>query len=500
MNKKLNKLLHMPKWLLAHLCLVLLLRIPSFFMPYSYGDELIYLSLGDAVRKGITLYSGIHDNKPPLLYLTAAVAGNLFWFKAILAFWSLGTVYVFWKLSQILLQKNNKGQILSTTIFAILTTIPLLEGHIANAENFMIGLTMLGFYLLLKRSPNSKTLFISGILFSLATLFKVPAAFDIPAIIFYWLVTQKVVNKKSLIKIAKRTFVLAIGFAIPIMLTFIWYYLRGAFKEYLIAAFLQNFGYLSSFRPGDVQKPFLEKNGPLLLRGVIVALSGILLYWKRKNVSKQFLFTTFWLFLTLFAVSLSERPYPHYLLQSVAPISILFTFLFTSKRMEQVYSIIPLFFVFLVPFYFHFWHYETISYYQRFFKLATQQISVEQYLDSFGGNVQSNYKIANYVSSLTKPEEKVFVWGDGVAIYSISRRLPPIKYVADYHISDFSSQKEVASELWDNMPSLIVVLPNSEPFPELTYLIQTNYGLIDTIEGAKFWKLLSPQVRSLMYY
>jgi 4-amino-4-deoxy-L-arabinose transferase-like glycosyltransferase len=500
MAKKLSNLLHLPKWLFVLLAAVLILRIPSFFLPYSYGDELIYLSLGEAIRQGIPLYSGIHDNKPPLLYITAAIAGNLFWFKAILAFWSLGTIYVFWKLSEVLLPKKLMAQKLATAIFAILTTIPLLEGHIANAENFMIGPIMLGFYLLLKTKPTNKNLFISGLLFSIAALYKIPAAFDIPAIIFYWIVIQKRLDKASIVKIAKRTGMLMLGFMLPIAITFIWYYFRGAFKEYLIAAFLQNFGYLSSWRPSDEQKPFLEKNGPLLIRGTVVAIAGMILFIKKNKVSQQFLFTTIWLFLTLFAVALSERPYPHYLLQSAAPISILLTILFTSNRMEQVYSIIPLFFVFLVPYYFHFWHYETLSYYQRFINLATNKISTEEYIDSFGGQILSNYKISQYVASLTKPHEKVFVWGDGVAIYAISKRHPPIKYVADYHIKDFSSNEEVLTQLTNNMPSLIVVLPNSNPFPELNMFIVGNYGQTDSVDDAEIWKLLSPQVRSLLSY
>jgi MFS superfamily sulfate permease-like transporter len=74
---------NLPNWLLGILALIFILRIPSFFEPYYYGDEMVYLTLGQGVRQGLTLYKDIHDNKPPLLYLTAAVAGNLFWFKVI---------------------------------------------------------------------------------------------------------------------------------------------------------------------------------------------------------------------------------------------------------------------------------------------------------------------------------------------------------------------------------------------------------------------------------
>ena len=35
----------LPNWLVGILALVLILRIPSFFEPYYYGDEMVYLTL-----------------------------------------------------------------------------------------------------------------------------------------------------------------------------------------------------------------------------------------------------------------------------------------------------------------------------------------------------------------------------------------------------------------------------------------------------------------------
>src|SRR3990167_7243647 len=95
--QKLISVIDTPLWLEFFFVFLLILRIPSFFEPYYYGDEMIYLALGEGIRQGIPLYLGLHDNKPPLLYITAAIAGNLFVFKVILAFWNLITVYGFWK-------------------------------------------------------------------------------------------------------------------------------------------------------------------------------------------------------------------------------------------------------------------------------------------------------------------------------------------------------------------------------------------------------------------
>ncbi len=494
-NKFLDKI-HLPLWLTIILALVLLFRVPNFIEPYSYGDEMIYLSLGEAVRQGIPLYGGIHDNKPPLLYLTAAIAGNLFWFKVILAAWSLITVVLFWKLSKVLFPKSIKFQKVSTIIFAILTTIPLLEGHIANAENFMIGPIIAAFLILLSKKLNFKNLFTAGVLFSIATLFKVPAAFDIPAIIFLWIAMAGLKTKKLKV-IAKNTLYLSVGFITPIAATFVWYFARGAFSEYLIAAFLQNFGYLSSWRPDDVVEPFLTRNGPLLIRAGVVAVGLAILYWKRKKFSKQFIFITAWLLLNLFAASLSERPYPHYLLQAVPAISLLLGILFTQKTMGQSLSIIPLTVALLVPVYLNYWHYSTTAYYVRFAKFATNNMTKEEYLDSFGGHIIRNYEISTFLVQSTTRSDKVFVWGGNSSmVYALSRRLPPIRYVASYHIKDFSSPEETIIALKKSPPKQIVILPSSSPFPELIMFLRENYILVSTIKGAEIWNQISPEIKA----
>ncbi|OGM09553.1 hypothetical protein A2159_00185 [Candidatus Woesebacteria bacterium RBG_13_34_9] len=491
------KKLHTPKWLFLLLSIVFILRIPSFFEPYSYGDEMIYLSLGEAIRRGIPLYSAIHDNKPPLLYIMAAIAGNLFWFKAILTIWILATIYIFWKFMCILFPNKKDGQRAAVIIFALLTTLPLLEGNIVNAELFMIGSTILAFTILLSKNLTTKKIFLSGVLFSISILFKVPAVFDIPAIIFLWITTEKLNNKYLKIFI-KKVLLLAGGIATPIIITAVWFFLHGALKNYIFAAFMQNVGYLSSWRPSDVEKSFLVRNAPLLIRGAVVAFGLVLLYLKKKSLSKKFIFASSWLLLTLFAVTLSERPYPHYLIQSVPPISILLAILITEKTIEQILTIIPVTLALFVPFYYHFWYYKTIPYYVRFTKLITNKISYQEYLTSFGSHVPRDYKIANFLLKASNKNNKVFIWGEASPIYALSKRFPPGKYITDYHIKDFSSEIETINILTKDMPEYIVIMPNSSNFLDLGAYLSKNYAVIENIDGVNIWKLLSPNVRSLL--
>ncbi len=484
---KIGDILHlpdMPNWVVGILALVLILRIPSFFEPYYYGDEMIYMSLGEGIRHGLTLYKDIFDNKPPLLYLTAAVAGNLFWFKAILTFWSLATVFIFYKLSKFLFENKERTQQIATLIFAILTTIPLLEGNTINAELFMIGPSILALLILLKKDGSWKKIFVAGVLFGIAALFKIPALFDFPIIIFYWFITNASEQWKNTFK---NTFILGLGFAAPILLTFIWYGFRGALPEYIQAAFLQNVGYLSSFRPEDIQKPFLVRNGPLLVRGLILLFGSGILYFFRKKLSNKFILFSLWTLFALFAVSLSERPYPHYFIQVIAPISLLLAMFFTDKTLEQSLTIIPLALAFTVPVYYKFYFYPTASYYQRFINFAGQKINKTTYFNSFSSTVSRNYQIAEFLSQSSRENDQVFMWDpDSATVYALAKRLPPIKYVADYHINDYSSRIKVVDILSQNQPKFIILTSN-HPYPEINNLLKSKYLLITQIGNADIY-------------
>lgn len=487
--KNFLKNLETPLWLFLLLFVILILRIPSFFEPYSYGDEMIYLTLGNAIRKGVGLYSHIHDNKPPLLYILAGISGNLFWFRAILAIWHSITVFIFWKLSAFLYPKNNRFQIVATTIFAIFTTIPLLEGNIANAEMFMIGTTIFAFYILLSKKPTPINLILAGTLLSVSSLFKMPAIFEIPVILFFWLSAIKKFSSQKIWTAIKYFLFVIAGFLIPITMTFIWYLVNGSFFEYLSAAYLQNFGYLSSWRPDNSQDPFLIKNGPLLLRGLVTLFLILVLIYKRKKLPSQFIFVSLWLFFTLFAVTLSERPYPHYLIQSMPPVALLSGMLFCSKGIEQILAITPLTIFLFVPVYYKYWHYPTFSYYQRFVNFSLGKIDKETYFSSFGGNIMTNYKIAHYLNSMAHPEDRIFVLGDTATIYALTRKLPPIKYVADYHINDFSSFAQMTDVMKDNPPAFIIILPKQSVPGEIRSLIHNYYYFAENFNRTTLWKL-----------
>lgn len=479
----------LPKWLVLLLIVVFLIRIPSLFEPYYYGDEMIYLVLGQGVRQGLVLYKSLHDNKPPLLYFTAAIAENMFWFRAILTAWTICSVTLFWKFANTVFQKNKQIVKVATVFFAITTSIPIFEGQIANAELFMILPTIASVFLLYQY-VSVKRLILAGVLLSIASLYKIPAAFDAFAIVLLIIMNNVEKKKWTVTKVVRDLFLFSVSFAVPILASIAFYYLAGAGKEYLVAAFLQNVGYVSSFRPQDQVDPFLVRNAPLLIRFAIMSISLLILFFLKRKLSKPFVVASAWIMTSLFAVTLSERPYPHYLIQALPAMSVLVGMLVASKRIEQAYTIIPLWITSMVIVFYSFWYYPIPNYIQRFAGVIHAQENPSAYRGLFGPTVERTYKLAQLINLTVAPNDRIFVWKDSAPVYALSRHLPPIKYTAGYHVDDFSSAEETVNALADTKPVLIILLPNEPTLANILQLLSKEYYLLTTIDGAEVWKKL----------
>ena len=475
-RKRLKKKFFSSYWLILVLGMMFLLRLPLLFEPFTYADEGIYLTLGQALRKGLVLYRDIHDNKPPMLYLIAALGENFTAYRLIHFFWSFATIFIFYKLSQFLFSKNKRAIIISTSVFAILTSLHTFESNIANAENFMILPIITAFYLILPEISQNhfgKRWFAAGVLFSLAVLFKVPAIFDFAAaIVLLFLIDQK---RSTSSTIQSLVFSL-LGFLLPIFITILYFASQNALPQYLSTAFSQNLPYLSSWGGSNVKMGGL----PLILigRALIVFLIVILLFLFRKNFSLTAKLVITWFSFSLFAALLSSRPYPHYLIQVLPSFSLAFGF-FAFDKIKKWLKSIPVFLglTFVLTFIsFRFWYYPNLPYLVNFYQFAFGIKSRQDYFSNFDKQALSLYEAAAFIKTHTSPQEKIFIWGTEPSIYALSHRLPVGRYTVSYHIIDFNGYQETMMALTNNPPRwLIKTQDEKTPFPQLQEFIEDNY-------------------------
>lgn len=432
------------------------LRLPSLFEPFTYGDEGIYLTLGQALRKGLILYKDIHDNKPPALYLLAALAGSFSQFRIILFVWSLATILVFFKLAQVLFPKNKNAVLLTTFIFTLISSSHTFEANIANAENFMMLPVLIAFWFTLQK----KAYFLAGLLIGLAALFKIPAAFDLLPL----LLMANLFNQWLLI---------LTGFISPILLTVFYFQYHHALSFYLKAAFSQNIPYLSSWSGNSTW--------PLLIRASLLGLLVIGLIIFRKRVSLAIKVILLWFGFSLFAALLSGRPYPHYLIQVLPAFSLSFGFFYFQKRFKLIFwSLLSILMAAWIIF--RFWYYPNLPYLANFYQFLIGARTKQAYFTKFDNKAEAIYQTAKFIQTHTQPTEKIFIWGTQPSIYALSHRLPAGRYTTSYHISDFNGYQETLIALEKEKPVFIIITNEEKrPFPDLDILIKENYRLIKQI-------------------
>jgi len=460
---------------MLYVILFFILRLPSLFEPYWYGDEGIYLALGQGIRRGLLLYQQIHDNKPPTLYYLAAFSQTVFGFRLLLLLVMIPTIYFFYHLAKKFL--SPRLTTLSTLLFLILTSIPLIEGNIANAEVFMLLPTILAVYFFL--SPKSRFSFlVSGLLLGLAFTIKVPVAFE-AAFLGLWIL----IFQKSKIK---NLFIFSLSFVTPILLYLLYFTLRGALQPFLFAALLQNFGYLSSWSTGTQQSSVAS--GGLMWRGLILMVTWVISFflYRRRLISKNLFFISAWFFAALFGTLLSGRPYPHYLIEILPPLCLLIFYFPKAKLWVSLVVFLFISSLFRYKFYF----YPVFSYYRNFYTYAVGRKSLDNYRQYFSPEMSQNYLLADKIKSLTTPTDRIYVWGDQSYLYSLSDRLPSTKYIVSYHVVDFNAYDLTISQLKVITPKLIVYYSQpSRPFPDLDTFISDYYSLIDQIGSAYIFKL-----------
>ncbi|MBI2028083.1 MAG: hypothetical protein HYT07_00605 [Candidatus Levybacteria bacterium] len=448
-----------------------LLRFPSLFEPYWYGDEGVYHAVGMSLNNGLLLYRDIFDNKPPLLYIIYSIfQSNLFLIKLLSSTFGILSIIFFFLLAKKLFYSFKNSNIpiyLSTSIFAFLFGLPLIEGNIANAENFMLLPIIIAAFLTvhmtrkpLETNQKSYILFIIGILLSLAFLVKIVATFDFAAI-FVFLVISKHISIKNIKTIFKEFKLLFAGFLLPIVITSIFFLIKGAFLDFLNATLFTNIPYV-----GYGNKIW---NLPVLLfiKGLLLLGSVTYIYSKRHVLDKTMIFIFIWLAFSLFNAFFSQRPYTHYVLVLLPSLSLLVGLIFSAKKYQKI--ILLLLFVVLLITIKNFRLYsftKSFLYYPNFVSYIIGQKSTFSYQAFFDRNTPSDYEIALFIKPRVETNDKVFVWGNNAQVYKLIDVPPFTKYVVGYHMTNYKDGiSATKNALESTRPKFIVNMSNQKPIP-----------------------------------
>lgn len=493
------------EFILVLLLAITLLRIPNLFEPYWYGDEGIYLAVGQAMAKGRLLYAEIIDHKTPLIYYLAALTQTQFAFKLSLLAASLSSIVLFDRLSRHLL--NQRFAPLSTVVFALLTTLPLFEGNILNGEILLMPFILAGMLIFwryfpkkISRSPDLANFVKSspfipltiGVFFGLAILTKVPSGFDFGALILFLLLFVPWWRWSS-----TRTnslfwgLLLLGGVLLPILISILVFYFQGTLNAYYDFGLLYNFRYIQSW--GEPFKhPVAIFLSSMLGRLLLLGLFSLVIWLKRHRLGLPLTFTLFWFGLSFFASLLSLRPYPHYFIQALPAASLLFGFLLQSPPKRRL----GIFIVFLLTWFIlkqlSFSTYRSLSYYQNFIDFSLGKKSQTDYRRWFDAKTPRIYEAAYFLKTRTEPSDSIFIWGNEPLVYALSNRTPTGRFTTDFHIVSFNAFDETINALNQDKPLYILDYKQKpESFPALYDLLSTDYLPSAELDGAIVYRLLS---------
>ena len=483
-------------FLLGLIGLTILLRIPALFEPYWHGDEGIYFTVGQRIFSGDLLYGDVYDNKPPIIYLIFGAAKTIFTVRLISTVWVVATLILIFKFAHQIAQKLKLRPLLfaaiSGIVFSILASTPVIEANTSNGELWFILPTTTGMYLLFlhlqKRLPDWELILI-GLLFSIATLIKVPAITDFAAAGIMLLIFGKNVKQQKI----RDVLLIGTGFVFPWIVTSIYFILNNSFSLFYKATFTDTSSYV------DYQNRFLIPQGLLIIKGFLtLAVTGLFyIFSKRLGLAKSFIFI--WLTFSLLGALIGGRNYTHYLIQALPAFSLAIGLLaaevnlsLKTKIYNQVfYTLVVLIIFKLVVNWVDFPTYQIKNYYKNFIDYKLGNKDYISYIRWFDTRTERLETITSYLKSNTSNDEAIYVWGNEADIYHLSGRRPVGRYITAYHLFSVPGAKEYTlKQLENNPPNYIVQITNlDEKLIEMDTFIETRYQKIFEVDSAAILKI-----------
>ncbi len=472
--------------LLVLLGLVFLLRLPSLFEPLWYGDESIYLTIGQQLLRGDILYLDIFDHKTPGIYYLTGFAlktlGSSVWSLHFLTLlWSALTTVVFFVLAKGLFDRRVAS--LASVFFVALTATPILEGNIASSELMMILPICLGLLFGLKNR-----FFLSGFFFSLAFLLKVPAVFDFAAFFLFVALTLETSNLKASLR---KLILLLAGFSLPVAISCFYFAFQGGLQDYFYSAFLYNVAYTG------YKNTFLFSNSLLFFKALpLMLLVGFYILRSLKEVKNKGKatpsyvdFLVLWFAFSFYGAALGGRTYNHYLLQIVPAFSLLLSYLFYEKGKR--YFISFLVFVASLVLLLGFRPLISPSYYTNFVGFVSGSLSFEDYASSFDKKTPRNYALAGFLKEKTSAKDSLYLFSQQADIYFLSGLNPASRFITFYHVNNTPNGKEeTAQEIAAAKPKYILVdEPPPGSFPQLENILNRDYNLFAFQEDVRIYKI-----------
>jgi hypothetical protein len=484
-------------FVLVTLILFFIIRLPNLFEPLWYGDENYYAVIGKVLSNGGLLYTDIWDNKPPLLYLVYTVNyfffSNTLWILKLLNIaLNLCSIWLLLKLFNLWFVKANS--IICYSIALFLFTLGW-EISFFNAENLFVPLVLTGVLYFTKNMQEKdfsyKLTSIGSIFFSLALFTKLVVFPEVFVIVLSFF-TIYLVQKKPHISLALKqfSFITAI-LLLPYLLLVLYYVGVGNLAQLYNGLLGTGDSYVSAFTSPVVIFGFEVGVKGIYLRSIllVVAVATLVVFYVKRWITTVAFFFSSWIIACIYCTLISERNYPHYIIQLYPPAILIASYILSgvvSRQFELKKSILYIVsFSLILQFYIIvFTKFSPIPYYTKpidkaaeFYFLKLSAKSLDNWQRSFNMNsYDTQQDLKNFVKTTSiKHTDKVLVIGNIAELYLALDVLPAYKYPVYYQFKDSPSQ--VIQQAKSSQSKLYILEKNISEYSEYAKLLKSEFTL-----------------------
>jgi len=473
--------------------MVAIAHLPSFAHRLLDGDEAIYGSIAALMNTGLPLYAeGGVDNKPPGIFWVYATTFRLFGMYQMTAvhavtLLAIGATCVF-----VFLIATNVGTIRAGVLAAIFYGVMTAAGNprllAANTEAFMMLPLAASVLLMLRRQW-----LWSGVFLVVAGAFRQSAAVNVlllPLAVVYLEPHDSRLRASAMFAAGLAGGLLAGGALLTFTgsLSGFWHWTVGILGQYASTNWTPDLVWI---RTKDSVIPFV-----LDLAVLWVAAIAWCTRWRRLD-SKQRLIVA-WFALSLAGSLAGVHLSWHYFIQVMSPLALLAAFAIDSalrSRFRRQVAAIALAGV-AAP---------ALAW-------GTYDLAADPLTYDWSPPIARHELVAAYIHDHTKPQDRVFVWGDWPALYVESDRLmasrfpgflrgfargsgrPPLNWDTTPDV-----WPELQADLARNPPALIVDTASAgwsdfamypmRNYPVLQSLIDARYHEVVTLDGVEIFAL-----------
>jgi len=458
------------------IALSLIMRFFSFFPTLISHDEGTFLVIARELFQGKIYFVDLVDTKPIGIFFLLGlfikyISSSVFMIRLFTAVTIAFTSFTLYKIS-LHDHGEQKPAIASGVIFIFLLSVFTHFGVFINPELFYTLFTAIAFYIFIRTEKRSGYLLL-GFLLGMGFILKYVVLFDLAAWLMY--VFFITLFKKEWGKTWKVFFncVLAcLGFLVPFAIVIIYYHHSGHLKE----LWFYTFGVTSRIPVERTLVKVLVYIGDFHLRFLPVLFFFYFALIKTKNNTRppgipNGLIIT-WCIMVLIAIILPGKPFGHYFIQIMLPVSIV------AGRFFRYDLVKPL------------WMNKIVSHPTGTLILTVLIIgNIFMQKHDYFDKPDMPKQVAAYLEPLLKPEDRIFTGNYQAVLYYLLEKDCPVKYVHRSLLCDPEHRAALQVDLPMEMDSLIemdlkyIMMDRPYCYEPMNIHIENNYQLIRTFPG-----------------